>query len=67
MMFFFMLGFIFLVWYLLKDENILKKLRIFQNDGDDAKSKALKILNEKFANDEISEEEYLRRKKLIEQ
>ncbi|MBO8139109.1 MAG: SHOCT domain-containing protein [Thermosipho sp. (in: Bacteria)] len=67
MMFFFMLGFIFIVWYLLKDENILKKLRIFQNDGDDAKSKALKILNEKFANDEISEEEYLRRKKLIEQ
>jgi len=62
-----MLGFIFIVWYLLKDENILKKLRIFQNDGDDAKSKALKILNEKFANDEISEEEYLRRKKLIEQ
>ncbi|MBO8160830.1 MAG: SHOCT domain-containing protein [Thermosipho sp. (in: Bacteria)] len=67
MMVIFILGFIFIVWYLLKDEDILKKLRNFQNNDKDAKSNALKILNEKFVNGEISEEEYLKRKRLIEQ
>ncbi|MBT1247629.1 MULTISPECIES: SHOCT domain-containing protein [unclassified Thermosipho (in: thermotogales)] len=54
-----------LIWYFIKNSDVLKKLGNFQNNSDDAKKKALKILNEKFVNGEITEEEYLRKKKLI--
>jgi putative membrane protein len=67
MMFFGLLAFIFIIWFLFKDEDVLKRLKGSDNEKEDVKSKALKILNEKFVNGEISEEEYLKRKRLIEQ
>jgi len=67
MMFFGLLAFIFIIWFLFKDEDILKSMKGSDSDKEDVKSKALKILNEKFVNGEINEEEYLRRKRLIEQ
>ncbi|WP_206528087.1 SHOCT domain-containing protein [Marinitoga sp. 38H-ov] len=47
----------------MKNPDAAKKIGDFNNDP---KNEALKLLNEKFVNGEITEEEYLRKKKLIE-
>jgi len=66
MMFFWLLIVIFIIWYFMKNPDVLKKLGDSQDSNEDTKKEALKILNEKFINGEITEEEYLRKKKLIE-
>ncbi|WP_241230042.1 SHOCT domain-containing protein [Thermosipho globiformans] len=66
MMILFVVIIIFIVWYFIKNPETAKKLGNFQNSTGDEKREALKILNEKFVNGEITEEEYLRKKKLIE-
>jgi putative membrane protein len=50
----------------MKNPDAAKKIGDFQNSSEDSKKEALRILNEKFVNGEITEEEYLRKKKLIE-
>ncbi|KAF2956281.1 hypothetical protein AS160_00120 [Marinitoga sp. 38H-ov] len=62
-MFFFLLLIILILWYFMKNPDAAKKIGDFNNDP---KNEALKLLNEKFVNGEITEEEYLRKKKLIE-
>jgi len=66
MMFFWLLIVSFINWYYMKNPDVLKKLGDSQDSNEDTKKEALKILNEKFINGEITEEEYLRKKKLIE-
>ncbi|WGS65923.1 SHOCT domain-containing protein [Marinitoga aeolica] len=66
MMFLFLILILFIIWYFMKNPDAAKKLGEFQNSTEDSKKEALKILNEKFVNGEITEEEYLRKKKLIE-
>ncbi|APT75522.1 hypothetical protein LN42_03275 [Marinitoga sp. 1137] len=65
-MFFGLLLIIIIIWYFMKNPEAAKKLSEFQYSSEDSKKEALKILNEKFVNGEITEEEYLRKKKLIE-
>ncbi|SHH17883.1 SHOCT domain-containing protein [Thermosipho atlanticus] len=66
MMIFWFLLIILGIWYFTKNPDVFKKLGSSQSSEEEAKKEALKILNEKFINGEITEEEYLRKKKLIE-
>ncbi|KLO23215.1 membrane protein [Marinitoga sp. 1197] len=65
MMFFGFLLIILIIWYIMKNPDAVKNLTETQSKNS-AKEDALRILNEKFVNGEITEEEYLRKKKLIE-
>ncbi|GAB6189604.1 hypothetical protein JCM30566_13450 [Marinitoga arctica] len=65
MMFFGFLLIILVIWYVMKNPDSVKNLTETQSKNS-AKEDALRILNEKFVNGEITEEEYLRKKKLIE-
>ncbi|OQY10857.1 MAG: hypothetical protein B6I29_00620 [Marinitoga sp. 4572_148] len=65
-MFFFLLLIIVIIWYFMKNPEAARKIGDFQNSSEESKREALKILNEKFVNGEITEEEYLRKKKIIE-
>ncbi|NUV00270.1 hypothetical protein XO12_09150 [Marinitoga sp. 1154] len=64
-MFFGFLLIILIIWYIMKNPDAVKNLTETQSKNS-AKEDALRILNEKFVNGEITEEEYLRKKKLIE-
>ena len=64
MMFFGLLAFIFIIWFLFKDEDILKSMKGSDSDKEDVKSKALKILNEKFVNGKLAKKNILEEKDL---
>ncbi|GAB6189618.1 hypothetical protein JCM30566_13590 [Marinitoga arctica] len=66
MMIFGFLLIILVIWYIMKNPDAAKKMGDLTNNTNDSKKEALRMLNEKFINGEITEEEYLRKKKLIE-
>ncbi|OQY10855.1 MAG: hypothetical protein B6I29_00585 [Marinitoga sp. 4572_148] len=65
-MFFGLLLLLIIIWYFMKNPEAAKKLGEFQNSSEESKKETLKILNEMFVNGKITEEECLRKKKLIE-
>ncbi|QTA38934.1 SHOCT domain-containing protein [Thermosipho ferrireducens] len=65
-MFFGFLLILLILWLIIKNPDFFKNLFEAPQKNDNANKEALKILNEKFVKGEITEEEYLRKKKLLE-